>query len=201
MKTDEELQQLISISTLDTCEYLGGYVDSHSVITLRCKKHNFVFNTAYENVRRVGRPHLVCPHCKEEERKKEQISVICEYCGKSFRIQKSKYITSETKKFFCSRECKDKAQSIDSGEQFDFLRPDHYKDGKYYYRNRALRKYGEKCECCGYNEDIDFLEVHHIDENRENNSIENLIVLCPLCRKKLTTHKYILKDRKLVKKY
>ena len=44
------------------------------------------------------------------------------------------------------------------------------------------------------------LEVHHIDENRQNNNPSNLIILCPTCHKKLTTHKYELKDNTIIKK-
>lgn len=38
-----------------------------------------------------------------------------------------------------------------------------------------------KCADCGYKKYPKVLQVHHIDENRKNNSIENLVVLCPTC--------------------
>lgn len=38
-----------------------------------------------------------------------------------------------------------------------------------------------KCERCGYDKYIKILGVHHIDRNRNNNSIQNLEVLCPNC--------------------
>ena len=45
------------------------------------------------------------------------------------------------------------------------------------------------------------LEVHHIDENRANNELDNLIVLCPICHRKLTTGKYELINRtEIIKK-
>ena len=38
------------------------------------------------------------------------------------------------------------------------------------------------------------LEVHHIDENRNNNDISNLVILCPICHKYLTLHLYTLEQ-------
>ena len=40
--------------------------------------------------------------------------------------------------------------------------------------------------------------VHHIDENREHNTLDNLIILCPICHKKLTTGKYLLQGREAI---
>lgn len=64
------------------------------------------------------------------------------------------------------------AQRIDSGEQFDIMRPPHYHAIKNNegtigtYRILAFRKYSHECAVCGWNEDEDILQVHHIDENR-----------------------------------
>ncbi len=33
---------------------------------------------------------------------------------------------------------------------------------------------------------VDHFEIHHIDENPENNSHENLLMLCPICHSKIT---------------
>lgn len=43
---------------------------------------------------------------------------------------------------------------------------------------------GHKCECCGISEWLGQpinLEVHHIDGDRTNNTLENLQLLCPNC--------------------
>lgn len=48
------------------------------------------------------------------------------------------------------------------------------------YRAKALKYYGNCCKKCSYS-NIDALEVHHIDNNRNNNALENLEVLCANC--------------------
>ena len=48
-------------------------------------------------------------------------------------------------------------------------------------RNHIISLYG-KCECCGYDE---VLDLHHIDENHNNNDPSNHGVLCPNCHAKI----------------
>lgn len=47
------------------------------------------------------------------------------------------------------------------------------------------KEINSKCPNCG-NTDVGHFEIHHIDENPENNQIENLILLCPICHSKIT---------------
>jgi hypothetical protein len=49
------------------------------------------------------------------------------------------------------------------------------------YYNKARRFYGEVCADCGWSKHPEVLQVHHINENRKDNSITNLVVLCPTC--------------------
>ena len=49
----------------------------------------------------------------------------------------------------------------------------------------VLKRYNCKCQFCG-NNDISILELHHIDENPDNTTIDNLIPLCPNCHSKVT---------------
>lgn len=79
------------------------------------------------------------------------------------------------------------------------MRPEHYgNDGITNYRVKAFQNYPHKCSICGWDEDEDILQVHHIDENRKNGSLDNLIILCPNCHWKITTHKYKLIDREKI---
>lgn len=190
--TDEQIKERIWENTLHTCEYKGGYAGRSSLVQLHCIKHDYNFETSYENVGRAGRQHLVCPICKEENQKSFMIS--CEYCGKEFLITPSDF--SQSEHHFCCRECKDAAQRLGSNEKFVSMHPVIIKN----YRKLAFNLYPHQCAACGWNEDEDVLEVHHIDEDRKNNTASNLIILCPTCHKKLTTHKYKLVGIKIVKK-
>lgn len=46
------------------------------------------------------------------------------------------------------------------------------------YRQKCLKEKGSKCYICGEKENID---VHHIDGDRANNQLKNLIPVCRYC--------------------
>jgi len=50
------------------------------------------------------------------------------------------------------------------------------------YRKLAFSHYPQVCAHCGFGIP-DVLEVAHIDGNRSNNAVANLIILCPNCHK------------------
>ncbi|MBU2591247.1 MAG: HNH endonuclease [Nitrospinae bacterium] len=50
------------------------------------------------------------------------------------------------------------------------------------YRKKAFEHYPPICACCGFGIP-EVLEVAHIDGNRENNDVSNLVILCPNCHK------------------
>lgn len=70
---------------------------------------------------------------------------------------------------------------------------------KEWIRRQAIKKYGNICELCKYNFDI---ETHHIIPKKEggNHEIDNLIVVCPNCHRLITKKRIELKDRKDIKK-
>ena len=192
-----EIDRRVYENSLNTCHYVSGYENRSSEILVRCEIHGTEFYTKYENVGRTTRKHHICPQCKEEDHleRSGSLECTCAYCGKKFHRAPSK-IRSEF--MFCSRECKDMAQRIESGDAFKEMRPSHYDTNTTTYRAKALRNYEHKCAVCGWDEDVDVLEVHHIDENREHNALDNLIILCPICHKKLTAGKYVLQGRETI---
>ncbi len=120
--------------------------------------------------------------CFHLELKKTQKSnkreLKCNYCNTAFL----RHLSDIKKTFnFCSRECKDRAQSIYSGDKFASMRPKHYANGKRAYRNKAFDFYGKQCQRCGYNRCPSALQVHHIDRDRKNNTTKNLEVVCRNC--------------------
>jgi len=110
----------------------------------------------------------------------QAIFVNCACCGKMVKTYSRKVKKSKSGYIFCSRECKEKAQSCDIVPER--LIKGNYKHGKYEsYRSRALRKLGSACQRCGYDVNKKMLDVDLKDGNRKNNKIENLCVLCVWC--------------------
>lgn len=50
------------------------------------------------------------------------------------------------------------------------------------YRKRAFARYDPVCAHCGFGIP-DVLEVAHLDGDRGNNELANLVILCPNCHK------------------
>jgi predicted nucleic acid-binding Zn ribbon protein len=93
---------------------------------------------------------------------------------------------------FCSDRCRNAFNSLkhrvktgkikcpgvgSGGNQFE-TDNHQYKHGKNTYHNKAFRKLPNMCNRCGSEE---FLLVHHIDHNRDNNELYNLEILCKRC--------------------
>ena len=84
--------------------------------------------------------------------------------------------------YFCCREHKDLAQRIDFG--LKEIQPNHYGNAVENinnYRKNAFRYYS-----------------HNIDENRNHNELSNLIILCLICHRKLSSHKYKLINKEQI---
>lgn len=100
-----------------------------------------------------------------------KITKICPICNNSFTV-----IPSEDK-VTCSVGCSN--TYFRSGKNNG-----NWVNGDGSYRIRALKHYEHKCASCNES-DEDVLVVHHIDSNRKNNELNNLIVLCANCHIKL----------------
>lgn len=90
-----------------------------------------------------------------------------------------------------------KNPGVGSGGAQDGEKNYGYKTGIGKYSQKAFKYYGRRCNRCT---DINDLLVHHKDENRTNNSIENLEVLCKRCHqihhtvRDTATGRYIQRD-------
>lgn len=181
-------------------ELVSEYQGVHNPVRVRCIKHQYEFDALGEHFTKGAPPRRICDMCQRERREAnkaaKRITVECAYCHQTFEILASHCKNSKHGLYFCCREHKDLAQSIESGEQFASMRPEHYgKESSSNYRIRALKAYRPVCSVCGWDEDVDILDVHHIDQNRRHNKLDNLVVLCPICHAKITRKKYRLVDR------
>lgn len=58
-------------------------------------------------------------------------------------------------------------------------------------KKRLIDERGERCEYCKLTIWNDFripLELHHVDGDRSNNDLNNLIILCPNCHAQTATY-------------
>jgi len=110
---------------------------------------------------------------RDRKKKPEYASIECPVCEVPFVPKRSSSNTGI--QVTCSLSCSNKY--FRSGENHWM-----YKTGKSSYRNLGLNTYGHKCAVC---DESLLVQVHHIDKDRDNNSIDNLIVLCP------THHEYL----------
>lgn len=56
-----DIKKKVFENSLETCEYIGGYINSRSAIKVHCLIHNLDFETKYENISRDNRKHHICP--------------------------------------------------------------------------------------------------------------------------------------------
>jgi hypothetical protein len=59
-------------------------------------------------------------------------------------------------------------------------------------RPRLQREIGSRCPFCP-NEDVSHFEIHHIDEDRNNHTYENLLLLCQVCHSRFTKKEWDLR--------
>ena len=144
-----------------------------------------------------------CSKLCSTENRKRQVNLRCDYCGREFQRTRNKLGCSRSGKVFCCRKHKDLAQRIESG--ILEVQPPHYGNGsgESSYREKALSHYGKRCKGCSYCELEGMLDVHHIDGERSNNHIDNLMVLCTWCHAlitrgfvKITSNRQLIKSQR-----
>ena len=141
-------------------------------------------------------------------KRNSKVLIVCPICNKEFFTHF--YRLKNTKLVCCSNDCKYKLIKLNStitrkcilcNKEFDFVksknrgkRPNIYcslecaykgkiSTGDSLYRKTAYENFPRSCHFC--NKDDNTLQVHHIDHDRFNNEISNLIILCRKCHVKL----------------
>jgi hypothetical protein len=111
--------------------------------------------------------------------------VLCEICSNEIWKMPKEIKHSKSQKFFCSKSC----QAIWRNKTYSGENHARWTTGINAYRKILRRqKIQEICTKCGYDNKL-VLIVHHIDHNRNNNEIKNLMWLCRNCH-------YLIHNRK-----
>jgi hypothetical protein len=135
--------------------------------------------------------------CSAACRSKSQLKgrfVSCHICGIQVWRMPKHLLHSKSGVYFCSKSCQSRWRNrLVLGEN-------HYlwKGGRTTYRKLLLREsVPQMCLRCGL-DDRRILVVHHVDENRSNNRLENLVWLCHNCH--YLVHHDTDEPRKLLEK-
>jgi hypothetical protein len=101
----------------------------------------------------------------------------CHHCGKEIYRSLADIRKSRSKLFFCDHSCRISwTNSLRTGDKHP-----NWKDGGSDYRAVLLRSGAEPiCRRCG-NADLRILAVHHLDQDRTNNGLDNLAWMCHNC--------------------
>jgi hypothetical protein len=125
-----------------------------------------VCNTEFEHIAcRANKAKYCSRACYYKAmHRKGSVTVSCEHCGKEFLAS-----PSENRRY-CSRACVNKVIKSEWVASKTTVR-----------KNMLRRGMLRVCEGCGYSAIPEILGIHHRDRKPENNTPENLAVLCPMC--------------------
>lgn len=176
--TQEDFNARIKDYTNDSITVVGEYKNKKTPVLIQCKKCNYkwyyspasLMPSSTKNYHFKG-----CPNCKK-------VTLFCLECGKEFTRLKTEINDNN----FCCKTCANRYKNKQKINKIDSLA----------YRRNAFEYYPHKCDICGWDKDERVLEVHHLDEDRTNNHINNLRILCPNCHKFLTLHLYSYEEMK-----
>jgi len=130
--------------------------------------------------------------CSDLARRKGKM-VKCFICGKEIYRSLEDLKNSKSQNYFCSRKC-----SLSWNNTLHIGADSvNWKGGRFCYKNILSRAGVEKkCVLCGEN-NSKLLSAHHIDQNRSNNTVKNLVWLCQNCH--FLVHHYELEKQRLLK--
>lgn len=191
--TQNEVQQTITDNFQQPIVLVSEYTGNRKDITLQCQVCGHTWTTKAANVLYMNKHKQVSHHCPNCYKQQSQIGEMkeCAYCGVTFYRSPYQIQKNQSGLFYCCREHGNRHKNQLRKQQGEW-------NNSLNYRLKAFSTYEHKCHCCGWNEDDRILEVHHIDEDRTNNTIDNLMILCPTCHRKITLGYYGLSQGKLV---
>ena len=134
--------------------------------------------------------------CKSNSKK---IKCNCAHCGKELYKTPSEVSRSKSGNVFCDKSC---AASYNNSNFRTGKNNPNWKGGtdtSKAHTRIAYRTYVRKCAVCGIDEEC-VLEVHHVDENHDNNDIDNLIILCANCHARVHRGGYTITEETKLKR-
>lgn len=136
--------------------------------------------------------HYCSPKCQHDARRAGKL-IKCFSCGKEAYKAPKDLNRSKSKNYFCSRQC----SNLWIGTTISRENHPNWKGGQYSYKEamKRIHKF-PRCVLCT-EPDKRILAVHHIDKNRKNNNIENLMWLCHNCH--FLIHHYSRERNRLLK--
>lgn len=183
--TEEKIKDIVYSEYQGTVKLINKHCQDDNEVKLKCYYCNVEWDTTLEKI--LKSEFNKCPNSCLEEKEKQKIT--CSFCGNRKRRPPSTMKKNKSGFFYCSVDCGNKHKSNRYWEESETSN----------YRKVAFHNQEKKCAVCKWSEDERILEVHHIDSNRNNNQKENLIILCPICHRKITLGYYSLVDNKLIK--
>ena len=178
--TIEQVNEKLKDTFIQRVEALE-YTNKRTPMKLHCLECDFTWIAPASTV--LYEQNHKCPNCGVVKRIKLQ----CAYCGKEIERLPNEIKKNKSGLFYCSRECGNRHKNQLRAESGEW-------DSSQNYRLKAFEQLSHYCAVCGWKEDERILEVHHKDEDRSNNSIDNLCILCPTCHRKITLGYYKLTD-------
>lgn len=128
---------------------------------------------------RQSRPQQYCNRKCYNKTKENKVEFNCSNCGKKASRHPSK-MQSRHGFYFCSRECKEFAQSLKG--DCAAIRPAHYgtSGGREGYKKMIAESRNPKCAGCGEKRKY-LLRVHHKNGDSGDNHKFNLEIVCGNC--------------------
>lgn len=118
---------------------------------------------------------VFCSSRCQSEGKKTGKTVQCFCCGKKVWKCLVELKSSKSGNLFCSKRC---ATVINNSLYKKGENHPNYNNGRFSYRKLAFENHEVRCCVCGYDV-LEVLQVHHVDGDRGNNEVKNLIIVCP----------------------
>lgn len=144
-----------------------------------CDKEFEASNRKINEAKKKDAPLFCSKECFNKQRN-TKIKCTCAKCGKEILKNPSELKNSVHGNVFCNKSC---ACSFNNSK-FRLLGNNPNWKGTFpsgiNYSRIAYRNYISKCAICNFDK-FPCLEVHHIDKNRNNNELDNLIILCANC--------------------